>query len=36
MKNDDIMDLSWKLFEQTGEISYLMLYHALKDDIHKK
>ncbi len=29
--NDDIKDLSWKLFEKTGEVSYFMLYKALKD-----
>ena len=36
MKEVDMIDLSWQLFEQTGEISYLMLYRALKDDVHKE
>ena len=27
----EIKDLIWKLFEQTGEVSYFMLYNALKD-----
>lgn len=30
-KDNDTKDLSWKLFEKTGEISYFMLYKALKD-----
>lgn len=33
MDKDNITkDLSWKLFEETGEISYFMLYKALKDE----
>lgn len=33
MEDDfDIEDISWKLFQGTGEISYFMLYKALKDD----
>lgn len=31
-KDYEAKDLSWKLFEQTGEVSYFMLYNALKDE----
>ena len=32
MKNKDAENLSWELFKRTGEVSYYMLYKALKDD----
>lgn len=38
MKKDDnsVEDLSWKLFENTGEVSYYLLYKALKDNKDEK
>lgn len=37
MKNKNIStkDLTWELFEKTGEISYFMLYKALEDKDNK-
>ena len=29
---DDMIDTCWKLFNQTGEINYYLLYRALKED----
>lgn len=33
--DDNAKDLSWKLFEKTGEISYFLLYKALEDEEKK-
>ncbi len=30
VKDDNAADLAWKLFEQTGSLSYYMLYKELK------
>lgn len=30
VKNDDAAELAWKLFRQTGSLSYYMLYKELK------
>ncbi|MCI5714585.1 MAG: YqzL family protein [Firmicutes bacterium] len=29
---DDMIDTCWKLFNETGEINYYLLYRALKED----
>ena len=28
----DMIDTCWKLFNETGEINYYLLYRALKED----
>ena len=30
VKDDDAAEIAWKLFEQTGSLSYYMLYKQLK------
>ena len=29
---DDMIDTCWKLFNETGEINYYLLYRALMED----
>ncbi len=30
VKDDETADIAWKMFEQTGSLSYYMLYKQLK------
>ena len=30
VKDDETVEIAWKLFEQTGSLSYYMLYKQLK------